>query len=93
MSPWKWHRTFSREVAPVHSDLMCEAAGWILELKPAPSSPPLHCAMAAPSVEYGNIYKLIKKIPWRWAYIEWVLFIIKYVLIHMRYTWSVSASL
>ncbi len=60
----------------MHSDLLCEAAGWILGLKPAASSP-LHCAMAAPSVEDGNVYKLIKIIPWRWAYIEWVLFIIK----------------
>ena len=38
---------------------------------------PLHCAMAAPSVEDGNVYKLIKIIPWRWAYIEWVLFFYK----------------
>ena len=77
----------------MHSDLLCEAAGWILGLKPSASSP-LHCAMAAPSVEDGNVYKLIKIIPWRWAYIEGVLFIIKYVLIHMRYTClSVSQAL
>ena len=49
--------------------------------------------MAPPSVEYGNVYKLIKIIRWRCVYIEWGLYTIKYVLIHVRYTcWSVSQA-